>query len=209
MSLTAIFESVETAARATSLSGWIATVTAVIYVILAAKEKTLCWPFGIISSLFSVVVYLESDLPFESLLNVFYIFAGVYGWRKWSRKNSPNEKKTNPVIRLDLKTGMILLACGTGASILFGAISKHFETSAFPWADAAITAFSILATWMTAKKVIENWLLWILVDLSAVFVYILKGPSMYLFAILFLLYTFMATAGYFAWKKTLNQESNA
>lgn len=209
MSFDLIIDAVVAAARATSVSGWIATVTAVIYVILAAKEKTLCWPFGIISSVFSVIVYLESQLPFESLLNVFYVFAGIYGWWKWSRKNDTDKNLYSPVIRLDLKTGLILLATGIAGSVITGAISKYYQTSVFPWADASITVFSILATWMTAKKIIENWLLWIVVDLSAVFIYILKGPSMYLFAILFILYTFMAIAGYFAWKKTLSQQSNA
>lgn len=212
MSWNEIYDALASGVKSTSVSGWLATVTALFYVVLAAKENIWCWPFGIASSAFSVMLYLESELPFEALLNVIYCIVGVYGWWQW-RSKKPDKKETagaetkSPVINLDYRTGLILLLIGTAGSVICGWISWHFKTSALPWTDAAIASFSIVATWMTAKKIIENWLLWIVLDAVAAVIYFIKGPSLYLFALLFILYTFIAFAGYLSWKKIQKQQS--
>lgn len=233
MSWTEIFAAIRQAAVSTSWQGWAATVTAVVYVILAAKENIFCWPFGVASSALSVLVYYESQLPFEAVLNIGYCALGIYGWWEWRKQKGEgreeggdikseirsaksevrnpageSEKQTGkPIVNLTMKTGLILLAAGIAGSLLCGWISWHFHTSSLPWSDSAITVFSIIATWMTAKKIIENWLLWVIIDAAAAIIYFIKGPELYLFAMLFILYTFIAVAGYFSWKKIQNRSS--
>jgi nicotinamide mononucleotide transporter len=195
---------IELGIRSSSVASWIATVTAIIYVILAARENIWCWPFGIITSAASVCVYYEYQLPFESILNIGYCFLGVYGWWKWAIKKGELKTGTEEKMLIKNSNGrqfIYLFLIGIVGTLIFGGISAYYKTSSLPWADAAITMFSIIATWMTAQKLIENWLLWIAVDSAAVIVYVIKGPEMYLFAVLFIVYTFMAVAGYFAWKK--------
>jgi nicotinamide mononucleotide transporter len=187
----------------TSVASWVATVTAFIYIWLASKENAWCWPFGIVSSAASVIVYREYQLPFESILNILYCVLGVYGWISW--RQNENEKKVveqkQTIVGIKTKTGIILLLAGILSTIICGAISEHYKTSSFPWADAGIFSFSVIATWMTARKIIENWLVWIVADIASVCVYLLKGPEMYLFVVLFIVYTFMAITGYISWSK--------
>lgn len=213
MSWTEIGAALSEGIRATSWSGWLATATSVAYVILALRENILCWPFGITASAISVVFYFETQLPFEAMLNIFYCLAGIYGWWEWhkgfSQKEKSETKKELPITRLKLPTALILLVTGIAGSLVCGAISAHYKTSPLPWADTAITVFSLIATWMTAKKILENWLLWVFIDGAAVFVYFIKGPEAYLFAFLFILYTFIAIAGHFAWKKKMKADRSA
>lgn len=210
MSWTEIGEALREAAASTGWAGWAATITAILYVILAARENIFCWPFGVASSALSVMVYFESKLPFEGVLNIGYCLLGIYGWWEWrSRKRAgAAEESSLPVINVSLRTALLLAVAGIAGSLACGWISKHYNTSSLPWADSAITVFSIIATWMTAKKMIENWLLWVLIDAAAAIIYFIKGPELYLFGLLFIVYTFIAVAGYFAWKKT-QKRSNA
>jgi nicotinamide mononucleotide transporter len=199
----------EEAARSTSLTSWLATFTAVIYVILAARENIFCWPFGILSSGLSVGVYASEELFFESLLNILYVVLGVYGWYQWRKqKTNAGGPRSKPITNLDVRTGVLLAATGIAGSVALGWFSWHFKTSSLPWADAAITVFSVVATWMTAKKIIENWIAWVFIDAAATVVYIVKGPSMYLFALLFIFFTLISVAGYFSWRK-IQQTSGA
>jgi nicotinamide mononucleotide transporter len=211
MSWEKISDTILQSAQTTSVAEWIGTITAVIYVVLAARENIFCWHFGAVSSALSVAVYFHEGLYFETLLSVAYCIISVYGWWQWRTKGQGTRGKGQEelkISRLDFKTGMILLFLGIFLSALFGGISFYFKTSQLPFADASITVFSVLATWMTAKKILENWMAWIIIDAAAACVYIYKGPSLYLFALLFIFYTFIALAGHFSWKKKL-QSFNA
>ena len=206
MSWDKISENILQSAQSTSMAEWIATITAVIYVILAARENIFCWHFGAISSALSVAVYFHEQLYFESLLSIAYCIISVYGWWEWKNQKNGKGKRVNgtrTIARLDFKTAIILLLIGIFMSAVCGGISFYYKTSQLPFADATITIFSILATWMTAKKILENWIVWIMIDAADAGIYIYKGPSLYLFAILFIFYTFIAVAGYFSWKKKL------
>ncbi len=198
-------ETILQAAKSTSVMEWIATITAVIYVILAARENIFCWHFGAISSALSVAVYFKEQLVFEAILNVIYCIISIYGWWEW--KKNKKEKSDLKISRMKMKTGLYILCIGIFCSLIFGGISNHYHTSQLPYADASITAFSILATWMTAKKILENWIAWIIIDAAAVGVYIYKGPSLYLFALLFIFYTFISITGYLSWRKKIQSSA--
>lgn len=186
---------------------WIGTVTAVIYVILALKENIWCWSFGIVSSALWVSVYFNERLWYESILSVFYVVLGIYGWLSWAReKGSPTTPAKTPELKISKITGRVLLNCvmiAVAAGIVLGYVADALTKNDFAYTDALLSSFSVVATWMTARKYLENWLFWIVIDACSAVLYIFKGPSMYLAALLFIFYTFMALGGYFAWKKNL------
>ncbi|HLG02917.1 MAG TPA: nicotinamide riboside transporter PnuC [Bacteroidia bacterium] len=191
--------------RETSLVLWAAFFLLVLYIFLAAKENIFCWPVGIAGSILSVAVYFSENYPFEAWLNICYALLGFYGWFEWQKGRKKNVEvdsgpSDKPIVNMRPKHLVIALFCGAAGALFLGFIGSEITASAKPWADASIASFSLLATWMTAKKYIENWLFWIVTNAGAAVLYFATGPRMYVFALLFLLYTFMSVAGYFSWR---------
>jgi nicotinamide mononucleotide transporter len=193
--------------RETDAITWIATVTAVLYVILALKENIWCWSFGIVSSALWVSVYFNERLWYESLLSIFYVVLGIYGWVSWAKEKKKEEgEESRPELSISKIPSKVLLVCvsiAVATGIILGLISSSISDNDFAYTDALIASFSVVATWMTARKYLENWLFWIAIDACSAALYVVKGPTMYLAALLFIFYTFMAAGGYFAWKKNL------
>ena len=201
----------------TDLITWIGTVCAVLYVILALKESVWCWSFGIVGSALYVSVNFHEKLWYDALLNVFYVVLGIYGWIQWAKENRSTEltaavlqNQTKADVKPELTISKIpsasLFICvsiAVVAGIIMGYVSNAISENRFAFMDALLTSFSVVATWMTAKKFIENWLFWIVIDAGYVVLYFVKGPHLYLVALLFIFYTFMAIAGYFAWRKSI------
>jgi nicotinamide mononucleotide transporter len=199
MHLSDISASVVSAVKATSITEWLIFISALAYVILAAIENTWCWLFGIISSALSVYLCYSGHLFLESGLNIFYVIIGIYGWYQWLYGSGG--KAELPVVTWSLKKNLLLILTGLLIWIPFGYTAHTFSTQAMPYLDAFITAFSIIATWMTAKKILENWTYWIVIDALAFFLYAYRG--FYLIALLYIIYTILAAAGYFTWRKKL------
>lgn len=215
---TSIGETLLTSIRETDTLTWIGTVTAVLYVILALKESIWCWSFGIISSALWVSIYFHQELWYESMLNVFYVVLGVYGWIQWARSSATLTTSSTPsaagttslstppeikITRIPGKTLLNTVLIAVVSGIILGYIANAVTENDFAYTDALLSSFAVIATWMTAKKYIENWLFWIAIDACSAVLYIFKGPEMYLAALLFIFYTFMAIGGYFTWKKSL------
>ena len=175
----------------TSLTEWIIFATAMIYVVLAAIENKWCWLFGIVSSLFSIYLCFTGKLFLESGLQVFYVLIGIYGWYEWQHGTS--EKKALRITSITFSKTLFLVFICIIVWIPFGYISHTYSTQALPYLDAFITAFSIIATWMTAKKQLQNWIFWIVIDAAAIVLYAQR--EFYLIAILYFIYTILAVAG--------------
>ncbi len=194
-----IIQSISDTILSTSLVEYLIFITAILYVLLAAIENKWCWLFGIISSALSVYLCYEGKLFLESGLSIFYVIIGIYGWHQW--RYGSKDKSELTIISYPLKKNLSLLLIGLFIWIPFGFFAHNYSTQVLPYLDAFITAFSIVATWMTAKKIIENWLYWIVIDCLAIFLYANRG--FYLIALLYLIYTILAVAGYFSWKKKI------
>lgn len=197
MTFSGILSAVKDAFYATSITEWLIFLTAMLYVILAALENVWCWLFGILSSAFSVYLCYSGRLFLESGLNIFYVIIGIYGWYQWLY--SSKEKTELPIVYISLKKNIFLIGIGLLIWIPFGYTAHKFSTQAMPYLDAFITAFSIVATWMTAKKIIQNWIYWIIIDALAILLYSYRG--FYLIGLLYIIYTILAAAGYFSWRK--------
>jgi len=172
---------------------WFAFVFSILYVIYAARENIWCWLFGMVSVSFLFVIYYQTRLFSDALLQVFYMAMAVYGWITWSQTN---KEGSVPITTLSPRMHFVLIAVGFGVALLLGKFWTYFD-AALPYVDAFTSSFSIIATFMVARKILENWLYWIVIDLVCIFVYI--DRSIYLIAFLFLVYTLLAVYGWKIW----------
>jgi len=201
MNLTEILDSVISAFNKTSITEWLIFITALLYVILATIENAWCWLFGIIASALSVYLCYTGNLFLESGLNIFYVLMGMYGWYQWLYGSK--HKTELAVSSSSFLKNCYLIIIGCILWIPFGYIANRYSTQAMPYLDAFITAFSLVATWMTARKFLENWLYWIVIDSLAVLLY--ASREFYLIALLYFIYTLVAAAGCLKWRKKLIQ----
>lgn len=169
-----------------------------LYVILIAMEKRIGWIVGIIGSALFVASNIMQHLYMDTILNSYYVIAGIYGWYIWGGESKGSDipvQKIQPSLFLGLLTASGLLTIGLGG--LLG----HYTNNSLPYLDAGVTVLSFLATWMSTKKYIENWLIWLIADPLAMILYAMKGGWFY--PLLFGAYTIMAIYGYLKWKKHL------
>ena len=132
-------------------------------------------------------------------LQFYYVVISIYGWIYWKKGKSETEKELHAT-KITLKYILIsIVATGIFYFIYYYALI-YFKSNV-PKTDALVGALSVIGTWMLARKFIENWLVWIVVDAICIGLYIYKG--LYPTVILFIIYTIMAGVGYQQWKKSM------
>lgn len=177
-------------------------ITGILCVYLAAKNNIWNWPIAIVSVGIYIVIFLEAKLYADTGLQVYFLAMNLYGWWFWSRKSSDVPKV--PVKRIS-KTEILLSLVGIAVfTALIGFFLYHKTDAAFPFIDSFCTACSLVAQIFLARKVVENWLIWIFVDIIYVGVYLAKG--LHLTAGMYALYIYIALLGYLAWRKEFKQQ---
>jgi nicotinamide mononucleotide transporter len=174
--------------------------SSIFFVYFNAREKLICWPFGILSSLIYIYIFYGSRLYGDSFLQLYYLIIGIYGWYSWSQKDI--NQGLIPISILPRKYLLLWLLIGVFLTPVSGLYLDKFTNSDVPYIDGLTTVFSFLATWMMTRKYLQNWIIWIVVDLVSTGLYIYK--DLYLTSLLFFIYTAMAVYGFFHWKKILN-----
>jgi nicotinamide mononucleotide transporter len=178
----------------------IGAIVSLVYLFFSIRKSIWLWPVGLLASAFYVIIFYFSKLYAEMGLQIYYIAVSIYGWYYWYfGKKSNGEKSEIPVAVLDLKqaayfTFMFIVFYGC----LFLILTK-FTDSPLPGWDSLATALSLVATWMLAKKILENWLVWIVADALCIGISFYK--ELYFTSGLFIVYTGMAYFGYLNWKK--------
>jgi len=190
------FTSLTSVIKHTSIIEWLIFITAMAYVILAIFENVWCWLFGIISSALTIALCVQGKLFLESGLQIFYVILGGYGWYQWLFGSEG--KKELIIMQTSAIKIIYLIITGLIIWLPFGYFAHRYSTQVMPYLDAFITAFSLVATWMTAKKIIQNWLFWIVIDALAVLLYSYR--DYYLIGLLYIIYTVLALAGYIKWR---------
>lgn len=169
-----------------------------IFIILEIRQNIWLWPLGLLTSLIYVWVFFNTKFYADMGLQVYYILISIYGWYWWL-KGGKNSETGSLVItgvsaRLAWKLLFVLLLI---FFTIWFVLSKYTDSPVPGW-DAFTTALSVIATWMLARKIIEHWILWVIVDIVSMALYIYKG--LFPTAILFGVYTVMAVIGYRKWK---------
>lgn len=185
----------------------IGVITSLLYLYFSVRESIWLWLFGLISSAVYVSVFFQASLYADAGLYVYYVAISIYGWLHWYRGSS-NTRQTDDlrITRTPQRDrGLYALV----AVALFGGMAwgLHFTDSDVPLGDAFTTALSIVATYMLARKKLEQWVIWIVVDAFAMGLYVFK--EMYPTAGLFLVYTVLAVWGHFRWKKHMQHQHYA
>ncbi len=175
-----------------------AVICGLIYVILMIRENIWCWPFGILGSLISIFLFIETKLYSEAILYTYYVVIGIYGWYIWRKPGKPLK-----VSDWGLKPNALVLLVGISGSLSLGSFFHHFSDADKPFADAATTVFSFLASFMEARKVLSSWLYWIVINAGTILLYYTKSLDYY--AGLTLIYLVFSFTGYISWRKKLTK----
>lgn len=170
----------------------IAVTSSIIYVSLASRQSINCWIFAIISVSLYIYICFNAQLYLETGLQIFYLIMAVYGYLNWT-KSSNNLSITN----LSVGNHLLTITFGTICAFLLGYFFTIYTSSQMPIIDSFTTVFSVIATYMLTKKVLENWLYWIVIDIVSIYLYF--NRELHLTSLLFILYSIIAIFGYYSW----------
>jgi nicotinamide mononucleotide transporter len=177
----------------------------VVYVVLAARENIWCWPAAFIGTGTAVFLFWDASLVMESALNVYYLAMAVFGWWQW-RAGGVN-KSGLTISSWKLRQHLIAISLITALTLASGYLLSTRTTAALPYVDSFTTWSAVITTWMVARKILQNWLYWIVIDIVAMWLFFERG--LYLYALLFLLYSLIAVIGHLQWsKKYLRQQKS-
>ncbi|MDD2593770.1 MAG: nicotinamide riboside transporter PnuC [Bacteroidales bacterium] len=183
----------------------IAASLGIIAIYFQINAKPFYWLISLVVSAMYIVVYYTSKLYADMSMQFYYVGMSIYGLWAWlfgQKRNDNDERAPLPISTINnIKTWIIIAIITVGTFFLIGFILANYTGSNVPWWDAFTTALSFVATWMLARKKIENWIFWIVVDATSVALYIYK--QLYPTTILFVLLTFLAVVGYIQWRKEL------
>lgn len=178
----------------------VGAVTGMIYLYFSIRQNIWLWPWGIVTSLFYVYVFFQSKFYADMSLQFYYFGMSIYGWYFWKRGSNARAGKVLPVLRASVKDWLVFLLATAVLTVAAGYGLENYTDSPLPYWDAFTTAGSVVATWMLARKYLENWLFWIVVDAVSLGTYIYK--ELYPTVVLFFIYTVLAFIGYRQWKNT-------
>ena len=196
-------QTVLTAAQSMSLMEVTAVIFAMAYLLLAVRENVLCWLFAFLSTAIYTVLFWDVSLLMESALNVYYMAMAVYGWHQWTRggTNGDDQPHALAVRSMSAKQHVMIIAAITSLTIVSGYLLSEHSTAAWPYVDSFTTWASVITTYLVARKFLQNWLYWIVIDTVSVPLYIDRGLN--LTALLFVAYVVIAVVGYFKWRDHL------
>ncbi|MEM1216469.1 MAG: nicotinamide riboside transporter PnuC [Bacteroidota bacterium] len=188
--------------QALSAYEWWATVTALVYVILSARNNPWCWPFGIVScALWAYVSYYQYNLYADALLQVFYVIMGFVGLYQWVRPSADaSEQQGLPITTIRPREHLYIIIVGITGGVLLGYFFSHTAAAA-TYFDAVTTSFAVLATFLLIQRRLTNWWYWIVVDVAYTILYWQQGA--YLFSLLMVSYVFIAAYAYQRWKSEM------
>ena len=184
----------------TDWSTWleiIGTITGILCVYLQTKEKIGAWIYGIISVTLLAILFYQNNLVSDFILHIIYLLLNIYGWWTWRqyRDQAQHDHKTLSLVVSQWVMICIIMLLVTP---LWGFLMLRFFNADFAYFDAFTTVGSLVAQYLLAKKYIENWIIWIIVDVVAITIYLAK--ELYLVAFLFLIYLILSFIGYYKWK---------
>lgn len=183
------------------MTSWevLAVFLSIVYLILAIKQNLWCWGAAFFSTLIYSILFFDASLLMDSFLNIFYLIMAIYGWYSWKYTNALNKLEELKISSYNLNKNIKIIIVLTLISLCLGYYMANYTRADFAYLDTFTTVFAVFATYMLTKKVLENWLYWVVIDAVSIYIYINKG--FYLTAVLFLIYTILAIVAYFQWKK--------
>jgi nicotinamide mononucleotide transporter len=163
------------------------------YTLLMLYEKRVGWLFGIAASALGMALFLHQHVYAQVGLSAYYVVMGAYGWWSWGK----GDNGELAISRRPLPFHLVIIGLGTVLTVGLALGLKFLPDARFTGLDGFATAFSLLATWMLARKVLENWAYWILADAVAIVLYVLLG--LWWYAGLYLVYVVISASALKRW----------
>jgi len=179
------------------------SVFGLLYILLSIKQNIWCWPIGFITSALYIYVFFVTKFYADMGLQVYYLIVSLYGWYHWMFGSKSRKQDDLKISKTKIKLGIRLFVINAILFVFIAFILVNYTDSEVPYWDAFTTAASFVATWMLARKILEHWIIWIIVDSVSLGLYIYKG--LYPTVILFTVYTGLAILGFIEWKKELKK----
>ncbi len=178
-----------------------AVIFGIAYVLLAAKESLWAWFFAFFGTLIYTILFWDGALLSSALLNFYYMIMAVYGFVLW--RGGKDSSKNLEITSWSFSKNITIIILGVIVSLVVGYLSATYTPAKFAYLDGFVMIFSVIATWMLANKVLENWIFWVVIDAAAVVLYWKSG---YLATIiLFMFYIVLAMYGLFSWRKVFSE----
>lgn len=180
----------------------VAVVFSIAYLLFALKENSLCWYCAFVSTAIYTWIFGDVRLYMESLLNIYYLVMAVYGWYQWRKGGASHQgiQITSWGIR---QHGRAIVAVVL-ASIISGYLLAENTEARLPYLDSFTTWSAVLTTWMVARKILENWIYWVVIDAASIYLYL--DRELYQTVALFVLYVILAVVGYISWRKKYSKQ---
>jgi nicotinamide mononucleotide transporter len=171
----------------------------VLYLVLAIRESLWCWPAAFLSSVLTVAVMFGARLYSETALNVFYAAMAVYGWYQWRYGGRQHGAPELPIRVWPLRTHALAIGGSVALTAILGWLMSRYTAAALPYFDAFVTVSSVVTTYMVARKILENWIYWLVIDSLSAWLYWQR--ELYLYVGLFALYLVLVVIGLARWHR--------
>ena len=202
MTLSAIIEQISTRLAQMPWLEFTAMVLALAYLVLIMRQNSWGWVCALISTAIYTLVFWEVSLLMDAGLNVYYMVMAVYGWWQW-QKAAGDHQQPLQVQRWPMAWHGFWIGIIIGATLLSGSLLTKHTQAAWPYLDSFTTWGSVFTTYLVARKVLENWYYWMVLNTVSLYLYIDRG--LYFTALLFILYLVLSVFGYLAWRKSYDQ----
>ena len=181
---------------------WIAAVAGAVSVYLSARENIWTWPTAILNVSLYTFVFYESGFYSDMGLQVVYLVLSIYGWYAWLQGG---DHRTH--LRVSYATWRAWAASACVALPFWLSLARYTSTLhavSYPYVDAGLTTLSLIAQWMMTRKILENWILWIIADVVYVPMYISKG--LYVTSLLYAVFLVLAVIGFIDWRRSFARD---
>jgi len=179
-----------------------AVMLAIAYLILAIRQNIWCWLCAGISTAIYIYLFADAKLYMESFLNVFYFVMAIYGWYVWYFGKSGDDE-----LAVSVWSGSVhitAIAFIVAMSFASGFLLERFTDASFPYIDSMTTWSAIWATFLVARKVLENWWYWLIIDAVSVFIY--WARDLQLTSLLFVVYVVLVPVGLLSWSRSYRRQ---
>ncbi|HEU4989172.1 MAG TPA: nicotinamide riboside transporter PnuC [Gemmatimonadaceae bacterium] len=177
---------------------WIAAIAGAISVYLSARENIWSWPTAIVNVGLYILIFQRSGLYSDMGLQVVYLVLSIYGWYEWLHGGANRSKLE--VSKASGRVWLVSAVAGGLGWLVIWSITRRLHGVSIPSIDAGLTATSLVAQWMMTRKIVENWVLWIVADIVYVPMYIYK--HLYVTSGLYLVFLALAVMGLVEWKRS-------
>jgi nicotinamide mononucleotide transporter len=188
-----------------AMSGWeaAAVLLAIAYLLLAVRQNSLCWYCALASTAIYTALFWDVQLLMESALNGYYMLMAVYGWWHWHYGG--HQDTPPPVQRWGRRQHGITIMAIALLTVISGSILQRYTQAVWPYVDSFTTWASVITTFMVARKVLENWLYWLVINSTSIFIFI--DRELYLTATLLVSYLFISVYGFIRWRRDYTNQA--